>query len=98
MPGAVTSSSVCLARGRMKALRRCCWAVLPLGALLAGCQSVPSAAPQPTPGEVYVSFVRDMMVESARLKTRSGEGSGHAEAAVQAVGAWRGAAQDGDAG
>ncbi|MDE0036214.1 MAG: hypothetical protein OXU77_01490 [Gammaproteobacteria bacterium] len=45
-----------------------------------------------------MSFVRDMMVESARLKARSGEGSGHAEAAVQAVGAWRGAAQDGDAG
>ena len=86
--------------GWMNTPRRGFWAVLALCALLGGCQSAPPAVPVvagPAAGEVYVSFVRDMMVESARLKAQSGEGVEHAEAAVQAVRAWRGEAQDGDA-
>ena len=80
----------------MKTAMRCFWTILPLCALL-GCQCVgpPGAvALQPATGDAYVSFIRDMMAESAQLKAESGEHVAPAESAVQAVGAWRGESQD----
>ena len=86
----------------MNTPRSCLWRVLTLSALLAGCQHTapPPVAPvesRPAAGEVYVTFVRDMMAESAHLDAQSGDGVEHSEMAVRAVSAWRGAAQDGGA-
>ena len=58
-----------------------------LCALLAGCQSGPAE------GE-YVTFVREVMAESARLQEESADGPGRSEQAERAVGAWRGEEDD----
>ena len=50
--------------------------------LLAGCQSTPAE------GE-YVDFVRELMVESARLEGNAGEGPDRSETAERAVRVWR---------
>ena len=58
-----------------------------LCALLAGCQSGPAE------GE-YVTFVREVMAESARLQEESADGPSRSEQAERAVGAWRGEEDD----
>ena len=80
----------------MKTAMCCFWTILSLCTLL-GCHSAGppvAVAPPPDPGDAYVSFIRDMMAESAQLKAESGDHVAPAEGAVQAVGAWRGEAQD----
>ncbi len=54
-----------------------------LWVLLAGCQTGPAE------GE-YVTFVREVMAESARLKEASGDGPERSEQAQRAVAVWRG--------
>ena len=56
-------------------------------AMLAGCQSAPA------PGE-YVTFVRDVMAESARLDEEAGEGPDRSEAFEEAVRVWRDAGEE----
>ena len=56
-------------------------------AMLAGCQSAPA------PGE-YVTFVRDVMAESARLDEEAGEGPDRTEPVEEAVRVWRDAGED----
>ena len=51
--------------------------------LLSGCEA------KPVEGD-YVTFVRDMMEESARFKEESGQGTERSESAEKAVRAWRG--------
>ena len=58
-----------------------------LYAVLTGCQSGPAE------GE-YVTFVRDIMTESAKLKEAAGEGPEHTEQVERAVRVWRGADDD----
>ena len=58
-----------------------------LCALLAGCQSGPAEGD-------YVTFVREVMVESARLKEAAADGPDRSEQAERAVGIWRGEQDD----
>ena len=58
--------------------------------LLAGCQT------EPVEGE-YVTFMREMMVESARLKDESGEGTERSEPLERAVRVWRGQQEEAQA-
>lgn len=57
-------------------------------ALLAGCQAAP-------PDGTYVTFMREAMVESARLLENAGEGPERSEHAERAVSAWRGSGTEG---
>ena len=57
--------------------------VFALLALLGGCQSAPAE------GE-YVTFVRDLMSESARLKDDAEDGPDRSEQVERAVRVWRG--------
>ncbi len=54
---------------------------------LAGCQTGPAE------GE-YVRFVREVMVESARMEEESGDGPERSEPAERAVQVWRGDDED----
>ncbi len=58
-----------------------------INALVAGCESAP------TDGE-YVTFVRELMSESARLKDDAGDGPERSEQVERAVGVWRGEEDD----
>ena len=58
-----------------------------LYAVLTGCQSGPAE------GE-YVTFVREVMTESAKLKQEAGKGPKHTEQVERAVRVWRGAEED----
>ena len=59
-------------------------------ALLVGlpaCQSVP-------PNGAYTTFVTEVMVASAKLKEKTGEGPEHSGQAARAVATWRGSDED----
>ena len=57
--------------------------------LLGGCQSAPAE------GE-YVTFVRELMAESARLKHDAKDGPERSEQVERAVRVWRGAEDEGE--
>ena len=61
---------------------RCMLPAMALHTMLTGCQSGPAE------GE-YVTFVREVMVESARLDEASGEGPDRSEEVERAVRVWR---------
>ena len=62
-------------------------AAIALCALLAGCQSGSA-------GGEYVTFVREVMAESAQIKEEAADGPDRSEQAERAVGIWRGEEDD----